>query len=332
VPAVLYGLWSVGYGKSALKLHNLPDAPEYAANTLAGTVGPLVGLGIDFGRSLAILAAVVLVWRLAQPGVLTPRAAGLVGGLLCFVATLGLSRADMIDAAPPDASRYVYLSAFLVVLIAVELARGVRVGQAAIVLLAAVALVAAVSNVTALRTQGDTRRLQIENLRAQVGAVLIARETVDPSLPITLQPGGPATTAGALISATDDMGSPAFGPDELPRRSEAARGHADGTLAAALRIAPAPAPPGPCETVASGGAGAPVDVELPPGGIRIEPRRDARVEVRLRRYTSAYGPDPTFVVEGDPAAIPIPRDRAPQPWHAQVVANGPVELCRLAPS
>lgn len=327
-PAVVYGLWSIAYGETALKLKNLPDAPEYAATTIAGTVGPLVGLGVDFGRPLAILAAAALVWRLTQPGVLTPRAAALVGGLLFFAATLGLSRADIPELAPPDASRYVYLSAFLVVLIVVELARGLRPGETALALVACVALVAAISNVSPLRLQGDTRRLQIDSLRAQISAVLFARDTVEPGFQLRLYPHGPDATASGLIAATDDLGSPAFGHEELLAQPEDARGQTDGTLLAALRVAPAPPPPGRCQELARGGAGTPLDVEVPAGGVRIEPARGASAELRLRRYTSAYGPKPTFVVT-EPAALAIPRDRSPQPWHAQVASDAPVKLCAL---
>jgi hypothetical protein len=328
-PGAVYGLWSVQYGESALKLKNLPDAPEYAATTIAGTVGPLVGLGVDFGRPLAILGAAVVVWRLSHPGVLTPRAAALVGGLVFFAGTLGLSRADIAEAAPPDASRYVYLGAFLVVLLAVELARGVRLGQTALALLAGLALVAAVSNVSALRLQGDTRRAQIDALRAQVGAVLIARDHVDLGFPLTLHPHGPNATAGGLIAATDDLGSPAFGHQDLLARTEDARSMADQTLVGALGLEPAPAPPGPCRELARGGAGAPLDVEVPAGGVRVDPARGTRAELRLRRYTSVFGPAPTFVLDGRPAVLAIPRDRSPQPWRIQVVSDAPVALCSL---
>jgi hypothetical protein len=327
-PALVYGLWYLGYGKSAVKLSNLPDAPEYAATTIAGTVGPLVGLGLDFGRPLAVLGAALLVWRLARPGVPTPRAAALVAGLVCFVGVLGLSRADVAAAAPPDASRYVYPCAFLVVLIAVELARGVRISRTALVLLAAVALTAAVSNVTALRLQGDTRRAQIADVQARMGAVLIARDSIDPGFVIDLAPHGPPIHAAQLIGAIDQLGSPVFSAAQLPARSEEARGLADGTLVAAERIAPAPAPAGSCTPFARAAPGTPADLEVPPGGVRVVPARAAPVEVRLRRYAVAFGADPTFTLTGR-ATIAMPRDRAPQPWHIQVSSSAAVTLCAL---
>jgi hypothetical protein len=326
VPGFLYALWSLGYGKSALEGRNLPDAPEYAAETIAGTLGPLVGLGIDYGRPLAVAAAALLVWRLGRPGVPSPRAAGLVGGLLLFVATLGLSRADQVDVAPPDASRYVYPAAFLVVLIAVELSRGARIGRAGVVLVAAVALVSAVSNVSPLRNEGNMRRIQIDRFRAQLGATLIARDRVDPGF--IASPTPPPIPAAQLAGVVDDLGSPAYSASDLTKASESARGHADGTLVGALRIAPAPAPGGPCASLARGGPGASTEIVVPPGGLRVVPVAGSRADVRLRRYAGAFGPDPTFVVER-PSTIAIPRDRAPQPWRVQVTSPAAVSLCRI---
>ena len=71
-------------------------------------------------------------------------------------------------------------------------------------------------------------------------------------------------------------------------------------------------------------------VELPPGGAWIENLRGAGVDLGLHRY-SIEG-EPIAVDElagGESGALPIPSDRATQPWTLAVSGPALLRVCAL---
>jgi hypothetical protein len=133
VPLALYGLWSLEYGDPTasaggrtmeeLLRMNGPGAPNYVATAVAGAVGAVIGIGVDWGRPLAVLGGALLALRLAR-GSVTPRLLGLITAGAAF---WGLTAVFRAHVNPPLDSRYLYLGAILVLLIALELIGAVSV-------------------------------------------------------------------------------------------------------------------------------------------------------------------------------------------------------------
>jgi hypothetical protein len=342
-PAALYLLWWLGYHASnnTESVDNLLSTPAYVAEAAAAAMGSVLGLGVEWGRPLvlAFVAALALALRRGAPW----RLIALIVLPLLFWALTGLARADLHE---PGAPRYLYPGAVFILLIAVEAARGVRLSRGALAVLAVVLAGVTLSNVGALRNGAGYLRDQTADLDGALAALqLAAPHGVDPQL--HPQPTvAPQITAGPYLQAVEQLGSPAPAPSALPRLFGRSRAQADGTLRDAYRIALAPAPAGtpsgPAPTAEGNAAGtsakgsclsakpqspaATLDLTVPAGGVEIE----GAAKVFLRRYGDQFPPDAVGpAVAGKPAALKLPSDASPAPWHARLALGGPVRVCGL---
>ena len=166
-----------------------------------------------------MVAVALAAWRI--------RVAGLPGRMFWVVLAIAVAsgRPPGFNASifrEPTSGRYQYMGAIFVVLIAAELLRGAcdpaPGGDRGAV---AVAALAALSNVPELHTayKGLTGfgRLQ----PADLAALELTRDVVDPGFALTEQNSGVDylgfVDAGSYLSAVDAFGSPAYTPEELRR-------------------------------------------------------------------------------------------------------------------
>jgi hypothetical protein len=355
-PFALWVLWYLAYGKDgvlqgttlgtpALVKSNLPLAPEFAAEMVASGFGALVGLAIEWGRPVAVLAVVVLCLRLAQKA---PIPAGLASVLALGVAYWGLTAVFRAHLHAQAAPKYMYLSAVIVVLVAAELLRGVPVTTQALVILGVVLALAAVGNLAKLQAGSAVLHDSANYVAPELAAVELAADYVDPAY--RPDPGrAPAISAGRYLQSVEDLGSAADTPEEALKRPEPARQAADAVLVQAMRIGPYRAraqsggnPPkiltaeGSVERQASCAvfhpSGAPSSVELETDSDLVATNEGTQAaEYRLRFFADGYsaGPSGTF----DPAAthrLPLGRGNLPRPWRIRVTAHGPIRLCAAA--
>ena len=124
VPLLLYRLWYLGWGAGTSTISNdsVVEAASWAADAAATASGAVVGLSIDWGRGILVAALVGIVMLIAR-GPLTARAAGLIAILVVFWGLTGASRSLISE---PTTSRYVTLGGALLILLAVECARDLR--------------------------------------------------------------------------------------------------------------------------------------------------------------------------------------------------------------
>jgi hypothetical protein len=321
VPLWMYLLWYSGYGEPSAQMSNLPAAPLFAATMIAGATGALVGLGLDFGRMVALLGAWGAARAAAGSRVVRNRVLPPLCGVLAFAVSTGLARADN---ETPSASRYVYPTAVLIVLIAIEVVPGRRAGRRALVAAAAVAAIAALTNLTPLQDAAEVRREQADAMRASLAGIELARDTVPQGF--ALQAG--AIEAHAYLKAIDDWGSPAYTPAELATRPEGVRAQADSVLLAALplRVQPGVQPAGRCTTPPRGPGGT-VDLVLPPGGFTVLPGGPAPVELRARVFAQQFPNGPTTTLGPAPARVELPPGRPRPDAHVLLTAGRPVRIC-----
>ena len=128
VPVLLYAIWYLHYGEDEITKNGLINAPGFVEELAAAAFGGLVGRALEWGRPLAVLGFLALLLRLARP---LPVSARLVGLLATGFSLWFITAAARSTVSQPETSRYIYLGAVVIVLVAVELLRGVTIAPRA---------------------------------------------------------------------------------------------------------------------------------------------------------------------------------------------------------
>jgi hypothetical protein len=344
VPAFLYVVWYFGWGRqgpSSLTFTHIANSPVYVLDGFASSMGSLLGFGqpvlsdgsagLDWGRPLLVAVVGMAVWGLLRTPsrrrtmILVPLSIGLTFWFLT-AANAGLGR-------PPDASRYQYLGAVFILMIAAEYGAAWRPSWRLLLALSAVAVAATISNFSILHESYRRYVAATELVRGGLTGLEIARDTVPADLVLNPENSNfeyfDYVDSASYLSAEREFGSPAYTQMELANAAEGARVAADKVLGAALRLAPEPlgarvAERG-CVTVRPA-RNAPAVLSLPPGGATLDPARGVTATLRLRRFAASSFPISAGTLRG-PARLDIPRDRSRRPWLLQVEAAGEVTVC-----
>jgi hypothetical protein len=327
LPVAGYLLWRLGYGNGADSItgDSVVNAGSWALDLAATSAGAVAGLSIDWGRVLLVGLVAVLVVRIARRGVLSPRLAGLATTAVAFWGLTGMARSLIV---PATSSRYLLLGAVVVILISVELLRGVRLGWPELALGAGLVAVAGLAGLPFLRDYASSVRVSTGVVDAQLAAVELAGERAPAGFEVnrTLAPG---LRAGPFRDAVRTTGSsPADSPADLERAFNSEREAADRVLQELLvRAGPATATlPRGCRRIPAGPA-APVTV--PDGAALVLRGAGGTAQVRVRRFGDGFTGPPLSVRLGDrPAAVRFGADRSPRPYVALVSApRGGALLC-----
>jgi hypothetical protein len=364
-PLALYAVWWLGYHDTGFVRHNVVLAPGFAADAAGAALSGLAGLyqtpptggsetTLGWGRPLAVAAAAVVVWRLAALRPVPPRALALLTILVGFWLLTGVQRAQF---GLPDSSRYVYVGALFLLLLAVELMRGVAVSRGVALLVAGAAALVIVANVGDLRDGGRYLRAQAPPTRASLGAIEIGGPAVPAGFVASGLPGFPfvIVEAGEYRDAVRELGSPAASPAEIAAAPEDARRVADAELVRIHDVAPRPGAARPARgdppvvddvrggrVVAAGGcvrfrpAGAgPADaapelqLTLPAAGLLLDAQQGTAM-IAVRRFAAGFPEQPHGHVDAaGTATLRIPPDRSPQPWHVRVAPEARFAACAL---
>jgi hypothetical protein len=363
VPLAAYALWWIAYqDESFLSRHNIVLAPGYVADAAAGAISSLAGLTetaglrpdtpLAWGRALAILVVVVLVWRLAATRPVPRRVVTLLTLVLSFW-TLTATRAQI---SPPYSSRYLYVGAFFVLLLAVEMARGTRLPRGAAVLLGAAVAAAILSNLAVLRNTARFLQDQAQLAKANLAAVEIGRPVAPRDLVLTHFPQFPGIVikVGPYLAAEKAIGSPAATPAQLARQPKAARRVADLTLIDIhrLRLQPTrrgvrPGAPPTVEAAAGGtvvrraacvsfvpaavtpvAAAHQLDVIVPSSGLVVT-SQGGPVTVSVRRFADEPLPVGRLAASAS-TVLRIGPDLSVRAWHARIAPTDRATVCGLA--
>jgi hypothetical protein len=348
VPVALYATWWLGWGhtaESAFSLHNVATTPLYVFDSFAAAIAALLGLatpvegiaspaGLDWGRPLAVLLGGLAVWRLYRIERI-PRSLWVVLAIALSFWILG--GFDVKSGRVAWASRYQYPAAAMVLLVAANLLRGVKLERRLAIPALAVVVAAVASNLLFLHESYESYERTSRLERADLTAVEIARNTVEPGLILSediADTGYVPVEAGSYLSARDAFGSPAYTEAELEAAPEEARIPADKVLAAALGIElqPVAAPRGEalkdCRTVEAASGEATV-VTLPAGGALLRSRGDAG-ELSLGRFADASPVQLGSLAPGAWNELVIPTDSSARPWRAQLSPSGSLTICNLS--
>lgn len=333
---VAWWLWSQRYEQGDFSASEIPSAPVSIAESLSATFGSLAGridagagvfpqtVGINgWGIALAVIATAALALRVRRVGA-SPWLGAFLAALLVYWGLIALA-----PDRPPDSSRYVFVGAALVLLVAAEAARGLRPSRAVLAGLAVLIAVSLPLNITKLF---DGRTYQVSDARANRAHYAM----VELAAASDTDPGALASSGrdvffglepGAYLEAARHRGSIADTLDELRTRDQAIRARADETLAALYRLelqpAPAPSGPGECRSLAAPGGG--VATDLPAGETVLRAAGAGVPALGLGRFSNEE-PSVALELPGEGwARLNLPGDSAPEPW--RLFADGPVRLC-----
>jgi hypothetical protein len=258
--------------------------------------------------------------------------------LVSFWVITGLTRSQF---ANPYSSRYLYVSALLVILLAVELGRGARPRRWLEATVAVFVAAAVLSNVGAIRDAAGALRVDAQVTKADLGALEIGRGVIAPGYTATEMPGYPfvQVTAASYFAAAHALGTPAVGPATILADPEPVRVAVDRELIGIHGVSlgqtsTVAGAPGGCTTLRPGaaepvGSTPQIEVPLPAGGLLIRSAA-APISVGLRRFATEFQPLGT-VNPNSSAGLRILPDGSSQPWQVELSAAGSFSACRLTP-
>jgi hypothetical protein len=346
VPLLLYALWYLGWGRNAeshLSLHNVLVSPRFVWEGLSASLDSLLALSSiadesigqsKWGLPLLIALIALIVYGQVRKRGFSPRLWPVVATTATF---WFLAAFNYLPGREAYSSRYLYVGALFVLLIAADLLKGVRFARWALLLGGAITLAAAGFNLTPLRNSRDFLKSQTVLTRADLAAIEIAKRTVDPAFSLTPEIAGTRflinVQAGEYLAAVDEFGSPAYTPAELAKAPDASRQWADTVLANALPVttefdvSAAPARRRCADLPGGAGPGA-APIPLRPGLTSIEFAPGGPGAIRLRRFATKYPLTTEGIAGGSTTLLDIPPDEAARPWLLQVEATQNATVCR----
>ncbi len=302
IPVAIYGVWYLKWGhfaENSLSVHNFLASPIYIFDGFASSLSSLLGLAtarneapvtsLDWGRVLLVAALIGAAFRI--------RSIGSVPKTLWVVLALGVSfwflaALNAGPDRPPTSGRYQYIGAVFVVMIAAELLRGIRPRVPALAGVFAVTAVVLLSSTSYLHQLALAQQEGGDVIRADLAAVEIAQDTVDPGFLPDVSFSGTGDVyipAHLYLDLVRDSGSPAFSEEELAAAPEYAREFADRVLARAERLVV-----GAEELAPATAACRPVDaadsptIATGPATVTVNGDPGARLELYLRRFASRF--------------------------------------------
>jgi hypothetical protein len=340
LPLLLYLGWYAGWGREAennFSAHNVLVSPRYVWEGLVASLDSVLALGTIsdevVGRSK--WGAPLLIALLAFAAYGGWRRRGFFPGLWPVLAAAStfwfLAAFNQGPGREPYSSRYLYVGVLFVLLIAVNLLQGVRVKPWALAAAAVATCVVVGFNLVPLREGRDFFEQQTVLTRADLAAIEIAGDSVEPAFRLSPETAGSVflneIEAGEYLRAVEEYGSPAYSAAELAAAPEEGRAHADLVLANALSLTieteSGGAAKGSCLAV-SGSATLP----LGPGTTTIELKPGSEGTVRLRRFARhEYPLDSGGLPAGSITSLFVPRDRLARPWQLLVEAGRGALVC-----
>jgi hypothetical protein len=348
-PLVLYAIWwiwSAKFGQGETELSNITAAPKTFFESMAVSLGALTGTNpvhaesfgtevTTLGRVLAVLGLIALAVRLAVGDL--PRT---IWVWLLTAATYWTLLA--IADRPPQSTRYLLVSAVLVLLVAADCFRRPLSNRAGAILVV-LALLPLPANVDALFTSKDQNvlRTDVPKSRAEFAMLELAGERVDPAYVVSADPrvaeaGGSLYLGipdGAYLDAARENGSIAYTLPELRQQPEEIRAIADAALVGALQLelesSDAPGAAETCRTTEPEKGGL-VVVPLSGGLNHVRVAGPGTPLIGLRRFATAGPGVPIAKLRpGGWAALRLPQDGA-EPW--QLVTKTTVTTCSISSS
>jgi hypothetical protein len=348
VPLALYvvwWLWARQFDQSDVLFTNIRLIPYELTSALGVVLGCILGLNPTGAETrpelIGITAGGMVLAGFALAGlVYRVRLGNVPPTLWAFLATVVAYWLTMAAGArPPDSTRYVFVGAVLVLLVAVDAFRHVRFGPLATAAFFVVVALAIPPNIAKFY-DGRGAALDLSRIIGSEYAMLdlVRGEEIDPDFVPAQDPRVEAAGGGLFIplatgdyfDGADRNGSLAMPLAELRAGDPKYGSIADATLVGALQLELArsdpPAGGGSCPAVTTGTPENLAYFDLERGGAVLGNRGEETLSVGLSRFGPGAPGAPVGELEpGEWAEVRIPVDEVPDPWRAAV--DGPVYVC-----
>lgn len=348
VPLALYvawWVWALRFGEGLASSSNIGGAALFVIESAASSLAAILGVGhagfgdgaswierlIGFGSvGLVIACCALVVMRFRSNA--TPWLLACLAIILAFWVGTALSAND---ARQPDTPRYLFFDAVMILLIATECLRGIRLARPILSAVVLVAVLSTLANAGRMVRTGDDLTDEVDEVRTQIAMVELAGDRAPADFtPSSVVPRGSehvTVLASRLIGFSADTGSLGFDLDQVRDQSEGVREGADFVLARAIGLAATPAGrldrlAGKCTLFEPEVSGGVVDVPLVAGSnsIRLPPSSVGQ-PLQVGRFADAATVPVGVLAPGGAVDLPLIGDAAPEPWFAQVA--GAVRLC-----
>jgi hypothetical protein len=352
-PVLAYGywrLWATQFDEpSGIVGSNIPLLPVYFIDALAVYATAIFGMvnfvgpgpwtflrlyGSDFGyvaEGIAYLVIELLVLGLAfyalrRRGPIPRTIWPVLAMIAVLFVELGVILVPGRTAAEP---RYLYAGVLLLLMLALELARGVRRDRVAIAVVLALTVAAVAGNMARLNDARGMLDNFAQRMKADMTVIELAGKDADQSYTPNVHlgavvPGALALNTGPWQLFAARYGSPSLSIAELRAQPEAIRAEADlvARRGLPLRLVPAAAA-GECRPLGAPAAAA--GFPLPPGGATLI--ADTDTAVALGRWADGYPIELGPLAGGETTALRIPADASAVPWRARLAPAAAAELC-----
>jgi hypothetical protein len=340
-PLLLYAIWYAGWGHTAqsyVSFTNVAGSLGYVLEGLGAGMASLFGLtsdnavAVDLGRPLLLVFAFLAALRIRSG---PPLSRWFWVSLVILLSFWFLTAFNATPLRLPAGSRYQYIGAVLLLLVAADLADGVTRESRALILIAlGVAVASVAGNLNLMHHDYKLVRGGSTIERGGLAGLEIEAGHVNPAFRLTDRNAGfpyyGSIIAGPYLSAVREFGSPAYSESELAGAPEGARVAADLVMGSVLHPTLRPAPSRPnavgCISVKPVGGASPV-IALPSGVVFLKAPPGETVSLALRRFATQSFPVSAGTLRGS-ALLAIPPDRSSRPWQLQIAATRAVTACR----
>jgi len=341
----VFAAWWIGWGHEAeteVTFGNIARAPTYVLDSLASGLTSIFGLArysagtletYQWGRPLVALVAIALVVWAVRGGRPSRQAIVVASAALSFWILAGINFTEGREAT---ASRYQLIDATLLILLAAELLRPVRLHPAALAAVAVLALVAIAANLGALKSGYDFLRGDAAIAKADLGALEIVgpRAPGDYQLvePVAHTPYLTGVTAEAYFEETAEHGTPAYTVAEIEASPAEVRQAADNVMLAGYEVGLETTTRGRdragCRRIEGAFGGGAVEVVVPAGGATVTNLGGPELALHLRRFAPVELPVGVGkLAAGFSGRIELPRDELGLPWRLVATGGSPLEVC-----
>lgn len=355
VPLAAYAgwrIWASQFGSTGIIFSNLPFLPAYFADALAVFSSAIFGQSTLIGAGpwtmlrlqsfavnylsagvvftvIEVLAIGVAIWLMRRRGSIAKTFWPPFAILIAFWVELGIV---LIPGRTAGESRYLYAGALVLLMVIVEMLRGVRATRLTVGVALALTAAAVAGNLARFQEGRQILDGVQEEARAYSAVIQLAGRHGDQAFTPNVDAPNLASNAlqmntGPWLEVVDRYGSSANTIPQLLRQSPEIREKTDAIAVKTLglRLARAPTPAQRCRRI-DGGAG-PTEVALPKGGAVLKPARDSAVA--LRRWADDFAAGLGDVKGGRPVILSIPGDPSEVPWQLRFNSGGPVEVCAI---
>lgn len=355
VPIILYSVWRLWaaskVGSAGAEAANVPWIPGYIIDSFLGGASAIAGFdipygpwtslklqGFDLGRLLQGIAFTIVLGVAVVAAFRYKAGKGTrwlpILAILLLPLTLWASQGLLLDEfRRPIESRYLFGSVIVILLVVVELFRGVKVTKALAIGVLALTLASATAGAAKFRDGRASLMPVAQESNAIMAAFDIAGDNADPTFVPSSEPVSPQSQfiflqAGPYLEMAQKFDTPAYSEQEVEAAPDLIREIVDRTLVTVSRIDIQPAGTGrklTCREIRSRPGHD--SILTRPGNGETILESPVNRQLFLGRFADGEPVEISLLEAGKPSSLKLPEDGSKRQWRLRVSGSDPIDLC-----